>query len=250
MDLSLNGQPIKKHSSVKELFNLDDSAPRFHIFGTGGIAVVLVEVMYDMGFRLGKVFDDDCSAGSFHDVKIDSGIELRNTHAQATKPAEGTDISLANHPLFICVGNNQTRKELADLLSSRYDRRSIVAKHSSALVSPSATVGNGTMIFHGSCIQASASIGRHVIVNTAATIDHDCEIGDFVHIAPQVGLSGGVVVGEGTEIGVGASVLPNTRIGRWSRIGGGATVINDIPDNAIAVGTPARVIKLNGQRVD
>lgn len=233
---------------MNELFGLDDNAPQFHIFGTGGIAVVLVEVMYDMGFRLGKVFDDDCSAGSFHDVKIQSGINLRN--AQDAVSGAGSDISLSNHPFFICVGNNQTRKELAELLLTRYTTRSIVARHSSVLVSPTATVGDGSMIFHGSCVQAGASIGRHVIINTSASIDHDCEIGDFVHIAPKVGLSGGVVVGEGTEIGVGASVLPNTRIGKWSKVGGGATVISDIPDNAVAVGTPARVIKLNGKRVD
>ncbi len=237
-------QPIKKTGSIIELFDLDNKAPQFHIFGTGGIAVVLVEVMYDMGFRLGYVFDDDCSAGSFHDVTIEPGIKLRNGLDS------GGEQHLSDKPFFICVGNNRIRKDLAELLSSRNDMRSIVAAHSSALVSPTATVGDGSMIFHGSYIQASASIGRHVIINTAASVDHDCQIGDFVHIAPQVGLSGGVVVGEGTEIGVGASVLPNTRIGKWSKVGGGATVISDIPDNAVAVGTPARVIKINGERVD
>lgn len=53
---------------------------------------------------------------------------------------------------------------------------------------------------------------------------------------------GKVVIGEGAYIGVNAVVLPNVTIGRCAIIGAGAIVTKDIPDYAIAVGCPARVV--------
>jgi len=167
------------------------------------------------------------------------GIEVRATEqlyadADATKKSE--------QPLFVCIGDNAVRKKIATAI----DAPMMVARHRSAEISPTASVAGGTMVFHGSYIQAGATLGHHVIVNTAASVDHDCRIADFVHIAPQVGLSGGVEIGEGSEIGVGACVLPNIHIGKWTKVGAGATVIKDLPDFAVAVGTPAKVIRLNG----
>jgi sugar O-acyltransferase (sialic acid O-acetyltransferase NeuD family) len=99
------------------------------------------------------------------------------------------------------------------------------------------------MILHGAIVQAMAKIGNHVIVNTGAQVDHDCVIGDFAHIAPRVVLCGGVSVGEGTLVGAGATVAPGVTIGKWATIGAGAVIIAGIPDYAVAVGNPARVIK-------
>lgn len=53
-----------------------------------------------------------------------------------------------------------------------------------------------------------------------------------------------VVVGNGTVIGAGAIILPKVKIGRYCFIGANAVVTEDIPDFAIAVGSPAKVIKI------
>lgn len=53
---------------------------------------------------------------------------------------------------------------------------------------------------------------------------------------------GSVVIDDGAYIGVNAVVLPNVRIGKCAVIGAGATVTKDVPDYAIAVGCPAKVI--------
>jgi acetyltransferase-like isoleucine patch superfamily enzyme len=65
------------------------------------------------------------------------------------------------------------------------------------------------------------------------------------HIAPGAHLGGDVMVGEGTLVGLGASVLPQRHIGKWAVIGAGAVVVKDIPDYAVAVGNPAKIIKVN-----
>jgi acetyltransferase EpsM len=41
-------------------------------------------------------------------------------------------------------------------------------------------------------------------------------------------------------------VLPEINIGKWTTIGAGAVVIKDVPDGAVIVGNPGRIIKTNG----
>jgi sugar O-acyltransferase (sialic acid O-acetyltransferase NeuD family) len=137
------------------------------------------------------------------------------------------------------IGNNQTRKKLANQNPTIEFQ---ILLHPKANISPSAYLGSGTVVMAGATINASVQIGTHVIINTNASVDHDCVLEDFVHISPNVALSGGVRVGEGTHIGIGACVIPGIQIGKWATIGAGAVIINDVPDGATVVGNPGRVL--------
>lgn len=221
------------------LSELRNDARAFFVYGTGGIGVVLAEVLFDMGYKLIGAFDDrhedeNGHRARFYGVNVMPGLQ-----------AEADAFPKLDKPLFVCLGNNRLRKNVVASVDAPF----IAGVHSSAYVSPTASLGEGTMVFHGSHVQAQARVGRHVIVNTANSIDHHCVLGDFVHIAPQVALCGLCEIGEGTEIGAGAAVLPSIKIGKWCRIGAGAVVINDIPDFATAVGNPAKVIKIKGEPV-
>ena len=92
-------------------------------------------------------------------------------------------------------------------------------------------------------INANSQIGQHVIINTGTIVEHDNWIGDYVHLSPNATLCGTVRVKPLTHIGAGVTVIQGKIIGRQSMIGAGATVITDIPDQVVAVGTPAKVIK-------
>jgi acetyltransferase EpsM len=54
-----------------------------------------------------------------------------------------------------------------------------------------------------------------------------------------------VQVGEGTHIGIGACVVQGIKVGKWATIGAGAVIIKDVPDYAVVVGNPGRIIKYN-----
>jgi len=137
------------------------------------------------------------------------------------------------------VGDARTRSALAD----RLDMDWVTIIHPRAHVDPSAELGCGTVVFAGAVVQPEARIGKHAIVNTGATVDHNCVVCDFVQIAPGANLSGVVTVGTGTFVGAGAVVIENVTLGEWSTVGAGSVVIRDLPDNVVAVGCPARVIK-------
>lgn len=61
---------------------------------------------------------------------------------------------------------------------------------------------------------------------------------------------GGIFIGDHSWLGVGVTVLNNVRIGKGAVIGAGSVVTRDIPEGAIAVGNPARVVRMRGDLSD
>ncbi len=114
--------------------------------------------------------------------------------------------------------------------------------HPAAVVSPGAQIGKGSVIMAGAVVNVDAQVGENVIVNTGAIIEHDCRVEDHSHIACGACLSGGVQVGRKSLVGAGATVIQSIRIGRGCLIGAGAVVVRDIPDEAVALGVPARIL--------
>ena len=55
-----------------------------------------------------------------------------------------------------------------------------------------------------------------------------------------------VVIGDGSWLGTNAVVLPGVTIGRHVAVGAGSVVTGDLPDNSVAAGVPARIIKTLG----
>ena len=52
-----------------------------------------------------------------------------------------------------------------------------------------------------------------------------------------------VLIKEGAWIGAGATILPGVSVGKYAIVGACAVVTKDVPDYAVVVGTPARVVK-------
>lgn len=192
-----------------------------NLFGASGHAKVIKDIIDANGDSVGCLYDDapHCS-------------EL---HGRPVKKSSGTDVE---GPLIISIGSNRVRQ----LIAGKYPLRYATAVHPRSIVSPSAGIGEGTVVMQGAIIQSDAIIGKHCIINTGASVDHECAIGDYVHISPHATLCGNVSVGEGSWIGAGTTVIPGVKIGRWCVIGAGSVVIGDIPDNTTAVGNPCKRI--------
>ncbi len=190
-----------------------------YLYGASGHAKVIIDILRANGIEVKALYDDN-----------EALQELAGRPVLHTSDIQG--------PLIISIGNNGIRRRIAERL--KVDFASAV--HPSAIVSPSARIGEGSVVMQGAIIQAEAHIGRHCIVNTGASVDHECRIGDYAHISPHATLCGNVQVGEGTWIGAGAIVIPGIRIGRDCVVGAGAVVIRDLPDGVKAVGNPCKDI--------
>lgn len=192
-----------------------------NLFGASGHAKVVMDIIDATGDKIGCLYDDTPHCE-----------ELQG------KPVYNASRTNVEGPLIISIGSNGVRK----LLSERYLLRYARAIHPQSIVSPTATIGSGTVVMQGAIIQSDAVIGKHCIINTGASVDHECIIGDFVHISPHATLCGNVFIGEGSWIGAGAVVIPGVKIGKWCVIGAGSVVINDVEDNTTAVGNPCKRI--------
>ena len=106
-------------------------------------------------------------------------------------------------------------------------------------------IGVGNYIQENVVIQADCKIGNNTAINMGCLIGHEGTIGNSVFIAPGVVVAGIVTIGDGTLIGANATVLPRLKIGKWCTIGAGTVVTKDIPDYAVVVGNPGRIIKYN-----
>lgn len=131
----------------------------------------------------------------------------------STALIEGKIVRFADiEATFIAVGDNAARKREAEAATGPF----LKVVHPSAYVSPSAQIGDGTIIMAGAIIQPGAVIGKHCIVNSGAVVDHECVLEDYVHIAPRAALCGNVRVGEGALVAVGVGIGPGASIPAWS----------------------------------
>jgi sugar O-acyltransferase (sialic acid O-acetyltransferase NeuD family) len=115
-----------------------------------------------------------------------------------------------------------------------------VVVHRDATVSPTASVGEGSVVFAGAVVNAGARVGRNAIVNTAAVVEHDCVVGDHAHVSPGAVLGGATRVGAGAHVGIGATVIQGLVIGSGAFVAAGAVVIADVADGTRVAGVPAR----------
>lgn len=195
------------------------------IYGNGGHAKVVAEIIISNGEKITAIFDNGNLAN-------ESTLEYKHT-------------LFADEPIIIAIGDNISRKIIAEEVTHGFGS----AIHPSAIISPSTKIGGGVMIIHNVVVQANATIGKQTILNTSSVVEHDCSIGEYCHIAPKVTLCGNVKIGDGTLLGAGAIVLPGITIGKWCVIGAGSVVTKDIPDFSIALGNPAIVVRRNAHFV-
>ena len=150
-----------------------------------------------------------------------------------------------------------------------------VLVHESSYVDDGAVVGRGTKIWHfchilsRTSIGENCSIGQNVMIGPNVRIGDNCKIQNNVSIYKGVKLEDEVFCGpsmvftnvltprahverkdefaptlvkKGATLGANATVICGHTIGRYAMVGAGAVVTRDVPDHALVVGNPARVV--------
>ncbi|MHA2052248.1 MAG: acetyltransferase [Candidatus Hodarchaeales archaeon] len=148
---------------------------------------------------------------------------------------------------FVAQVDHEKRIKYIQILLSR-GLELINAFHPTSVRSKHIKMGKGVCMMAGSIVNPGVTVGDGSIINTSATIDHDSTLGVCSHISPGAKIARNVEIGENSFIGTGAIINPNLKVGNNVIVGSGTVIINDIPDEATAVGNPAQVIKMKGER--
>lgn len=152
----------------------------------------------------------------------------------------------------------------------------------SATVEDGAAVGAGTKVWSNVQIRTGAKVGRNCVFGRNSFVDVDVTVGDNVKVQNNASLYEGVsledgvfigphviftndkvpravnpdgspkstadwalehtIVRTGAALGAGTVVVAGVTIGAWAMVGSGAVVTRSVPDHALVLGNPARIV--------
>ncbi len=116
------------------------------------------------------------------------------------------------------------------------------------------SIGDGTSIVGGCVLSAvrEVRLGRSVLVaRNVYVADHMHAFADRARPVLAQGITrvGRVEVGDGAWLGENVVVGPGVRIGKGAVVGANSVVLSDVPDYAVAVGAPARIVEKSRESV-
>jgi sugar O-acyltransferase (sialic acid O-acetyltransferase NeuD family) len=204
------------------------------VFGCGSQARYVIDNLRSQGpDELIGLVDLETGAGV---GQVWNGVPVRWSRAQALG-----ELDPKTCRVIVAHGDNALKCKVADeLAAAGFEFFSAV--HARALISPSAQIGEGSIVNAGAILLPNCSLERHVIVHSGAVIEHDCVLGEGANVAPGVNLAGRVRVGRCAYLYTGAMVIPKVEIGPFAVVGAGSVVLRDVPEGKRVVGNPARLL--------
>lgn len=147
--------------------------------------------------------------------------------------------------------------------------------HESSYIDEPCKIGEGTRIWHFSHIMKNSVIGEKCNIGQNVVISPDVVLGNNVKIQNNVSVYTGVIceddvflgpscvftnvinprsfiarkeeyrqtiIKKGASIGANATIVCGHDVGRYAFVGAGAVITKDVPDYALVVGNPARIV--------
>lgn len=121
-----------------------------------------------------------------------------------------------------------------------------------AMIERGAILMHGAVVNIGAHIHSNALIDMNAVIGAGAIVEAGAHVGAGAVIAGVLEPIGArpVVIGQGALIGANAVILEGVRVGRRAVVGAGSVVNTDIPDEAVCVGMPARIVKRRDETTD
>lgn len=147
--------------------------------------------------------------------------------------------------IFIPIGNNEVRCNLLrKVIKAGFKTPSFI--HKNANIHTSVEIGKCVYILPGVNIMPLTKLKDFVLVSVGVNISHHTVIEEGCFFSYGVNVGASICLKEQVFCGAASTIMTGVKnVGENSLIGAGSVIIKDVPDNAVVVGNPGKVIKYN-----
>ena len=211
------------------------------IFGAGSVGRLSEQIIHDINadkkqFNLLGYLDDD--------------VEKHKTSLNKIEVLGGIEWLKSKNNTYVAMGfsNPSQKYNLIKKLKKNGHQKYVQLIHPQSWVSKRVKLGTGSVIYPGVHIDVDVEIRDFNLLNKLCTVGHDTILGKYSTISPGVNIGGFNNIKDGVEFGINSCSVQNINIGSWTTIGAGAVIIRDVPDHAVVVGNPGRILRIGGNK--
>jgi acetyltransferase EpsM len=210
------------------------------ILGGSGIGMIAASVANDLG-----EYD---VVGFLNDV-VPNGTQIGKYD---TIPVVGTTDDLPKYLAmedcyffiaYVGLGSEKTTFEKISEFNIPLNRYATLIHPTAIIPKGFCKIGQGCLLAPLSQLSPDTTLEDNCILLPNAFLGHDSTMKRFSHVATNGVVGANVTVGYATHVGSNAVIREKVNIGHYSLIGSGSVVLNDVPENSVIVGNPARVLK-------
>ena len=203
--------------------------PELVIIGAGGHALSVADAALSSGWTAISFYSPDGKGPTPSVGQVLSSLES----LEITKTA-----------FALGVGPNHDREDAWEEVVKHFPHAQLTSViHATAWVSPHSIICDGAVILAHASVGPGSTLERGALLNTGASLDHDSSLGSFGSLGPGARTGGNVRIGERTMIGMQAGILHGISLGSDAVIGAHSLVNQGVENNAVAWGSPARVMR-------
>lgn len=199
---------------------------------------VYVNTTGPVDFGAAKVFGSNGSYTVFGDW-AELGPVLEQNSANITDLVVESDRRNSGVPLLDTKG-----------ISARIEPGSIIREK--------VEIGEGAVIMMGAILNIGAIVGPGTMIDMGAVLGGRATVGAHCHIGAGAVLAGvvepasamPVIVEDNVLVGANAVVIEGIRVGKNAVVAAGAVVVEDVPENAVVAGCPARIVKMKDEKTE
>jgi sugar O-acyltransferase (sialic acid O-acetyltransferase NeuD family) len=208
------------------------------IYGCGDMGIQTYNILkHDPDVEIIGFLDDDAKHSTFLELPVLGSLDSIDQIKKTYKITHG----------IVTIGDNQIRSEKTKALINE-DLKILKAVHPQSFIDNIIKIGSGTIVEMGAFIHPETIIGKGCFICSGSIIAHNSVVEDYVLIAGGVVFGSRVSIGSHSLIGVGANISPYISIGKNVIVGTGSAVIKNLPDNIIAAGVPAQILRENPKK--
>lgn len=206
-----------------------------YILGVGHNTIVYIELAETCGFNV---------KGLYHYKEDMVGDYIFNYKIIGTHKDLFNKESLEGLNFALSMGDNKIRSVLSERIRSMGGKIPSLL-HPTAIVSKYSEIKDGVVVHANSVIQPDTKIDSDTVISYNASVSHTSSIGKYSYIAFGACIGAYVKIGDFVLVGQSASIVSGKvkYIGNNSIIGAGSVVIDNVGENQVVAGNPAKVIK-------